>query len=273
MIPVAGIRVGMVSSSLCRPLALCLAVALMLVVACGSPRIPPPAPPSGYAGGPLVVTENLVIPSLPHQVVHEVAPLETVWRLSKMYGVPVEAIRRANHLGADYAITIGQKLVIPKARALSNVINLYPNRCWKYIIIHHTATEIGNATLIHRAHHDRGFWNGLGYHFLIDNGSLGKGDGQIEMAPRWIKQQPGAHCRADGMNRRGIGIALVGNFDIEQPTENQIQSLARLIDTLCRYYHIPRSHLLGHGQVPGANTDCPGTHFPWARLNRLLNGQ
>ncbi len=76
----------------------------------------------------------------------------------------------------------GQKLIIPNAKGVSEYYSPLPNSRWKYIVIHHTATDVGKAYLINRSHLDRGFWNGLGYHFLIDNGTLGKGDGQIEAA-------------------------------------------------------------------------------------------
>ena len=203
-------------------------------------------------------------------ITHEVAPLETIWRLSRMYDVSLDAIYAANSLRPGDTIHPGQKLIIPNAKALRNVIPLYPNGCWKYIVIHHTATDVGKAFSIHRNHVDRGFWNGLGYHFLIDNGTLGKGDGQIEVAPRWIKQQGGAHCSAGGMNEKGIGVGLVGNFDKEVPTTAQMQSLMHLLKTLCRYYHIPPSHVIGHRDAPGANTACPGRHLSLTTIRQNL---
>ncbi|MGQ9670577.1 MAG: N-acetylmuramoyl-L-alanine amidase [Desulfosoma sp.] len=232
-----------------------------------------PTPPLGVSGPQRiqVIQEPLASQNKPRTVIHEVAPMETVWRLSKMYGVSMESIYRANRLKPGAPIVIGQKLIIPNATQFQNIIPLYPNGCWRYIVVHHTATDIGKATLIHSSHQNRGFWNGLGYHFLIDNGTLGKGDGQIEVSPRWIKQQKGAHCVAGGMNDVGIGVALVGNFNEGLPTPKQMQSLARLIRELTHYYRIPPKNILGHGDVPGANTDCPGKRFPWGELQRLLS--
>jgi N-acetylmuramoyl-L-alanine amidase len=202
---------------------------------------------------------------------HEVGPLETIWRISRMYDVPVESICAANRIGSGDALRLGQKLVIPNTRMMRNIVPLYPNAQWKYVIIHHTASDMGKALQVDRWHHDRGFWNGIGYHFLIDNGTLGKGDGQIEVSPRWIKQMCGAHCKAGGMNDKGIGIALVGNFNEEVPTQNQLQSLAYLINTLCRYYRIETDHIMGHRDVEGASTDCPGKRFPWPNLRQCLS--
>jgi len=192
--------------------------------------------------------------------------METIWRISQMYDVTPESVYAANGLSPRDHLLIGRKLIIPDAKMIRYVINLYRNPQWKYIILHHTATGKGNANTINRSHSQRGFWNGLGYHFLIDNGTFGKGDGQIEMSPRWIRQQCGAHCKADAMNERAIGIALVGNFNYEKPTPNQAQSLAFLVSVLRNYYHIPAANVLGHREVPGAKTECPGKLFPIDQL-------
>jgi LysM repeat protein len=242
---------------------------------CTSKHPPPPqhqtaAPAPAPRSGARVTEKSLIHLIGPGTVVHEVGPLETIWRLSKMYDVPMEKIYRANGLRSGETIKIGQKLVIPNARTLRNVVALYPSTQWKYIVIHHTATDIGNATLIHKSHHDRGFWYGLGYHFLIDNGTLGKGDGQIEQSPRWIKQMKGAHCKVGGMNSKGIGIALVGNFNQDLPTPKQMDSLTYLLEVLCERYRIPTRNIIGHRDVEGACTDCPGKRFPWSGLRQYL---
>jgi N-acetylmuramoyl-L-alanine amidase len=232
---------------------------------------PPPLPPSTtpIPSRPQVIEKTLWIPRGSQTVVHEVAPLETLWRIAKMYGVSVESIKKANNLKSD-TLEVGQKLVIPNVAYFRNIIPLYPSTKWRYIIIHHTATEIGKAFTIHESHQMRGFVNGLGYHFLIDNGTLGKGDGQIEISPRWIKQEDGAHCKAGGMNSVGIGVALVGNFNETTPTQAQINSLIVLLKALMEYYHIPPSNVMGHRDVPGASTDCPGRLFPWTTVRLAL---
>lgn len=235
-----------------------------------------PTTPTPYPYKPeqntAVIEKTLWIPSSSKMIIHEVAPLETLWRISKMYDITVESIRQANHL-TDNTIYVGQKLIIPNAKCFKNIIPLYPTNKWRYIVLHHTATDIGKAMLINNYHMGKGFVYGLGYHFLIDNGTLGKGDGQIEVSPRWIKQQDGAHCKAGKMNYMGIGIALVGNFNERSPTDAQVRSLLLLLDVLTDYYHIPPSHVLGHGDVPGARTDCPGRLFPWRQVRFALGNK
>ena len=234
---------------------------------------PPPAsisPPSPArpAQPARVVEQSVGYLGSPRTVYHEIGPMETIWRISRMYDVTPESIYSANGLSPGDPLLIGRQLVIPNARMIRHVINLYRNPQWKYIIVHHTATGRGNARTINISHGARGFWNGLGYHFLIDNGTLGKGDGQIEMSPRWIRQQCGAHCKAGGMNEKAIGIALVGNFNYEKPTPNQLQSLAFLLSVLRNYYLIPPANTLGHREVPGAKTECPGKLFPISQLRQ-----
>ena len=72
------------------------------------------------------------------------------------------------------------------------------------------------------------------------------------------------------MNERGIGVCLVGNFSDGQISRKQMNSLVFLTNKLRKYYKIPKSRILGHGQVAGANTECPGTNFPWRSFKRKL---
>ena len=74
---------------------------------------------------------------------------------------------------------------------------------WKYIIIHHSATKSGNAKLFDRYHIRRGMKNGLAYHFVIDNGTCGKRNGQLEIGNRWKKQIHGGGCKQDYYNKFG----------------------------------------------------------------------
>jgi N-acetyl-anhydromuramyl-L-alanine amidase AmpD len=202
-------------------------------------------------------------------IYHTVAPGETLWRLGKMYDVPIEDIIRSNRMSKRSDLVMGQRLFIPDAAPLRPVVPLYPSKKWKYIVIHHSATDVGNALEFYKWHKKRG-WRGLGYHFVIDNGSHDKQDGQIEVSPRWLHQENGAHCKAGGMNRKGIGICLVGNFSVGDITDNQMDSLVYLVSILQEYYDIPDKNIMGHGQVPGARTECPGKYFPWKDFWKTL---
>jgi hypothetical protein len=142
-----------------------------------------------------------------------------------------------------------------------------PARAWRYIIIHHSDTPAGSAARFDRAHKARG-WEMLGYDFVIGNGSE-TGDGLIEVGPRWTWQLDGAHTGTPDhrFNEYGIGICLVGNFDITRPTARQIDSLARLCAILMRTYNIPTKSILGHRDCK--STACPGRYMDVNQVRKL----
>jgi len=203
-------------------------------------------------------------------VYHEVAPAETIWRISKTYDVSAKSILSANNIKDATQIEAGRILFIPQAYPRKTVIPLFKTCKWEYIIIHHSATDYGSSFFFDKLHHVRGFERGVGYNFVIGNGTRNKKDGQIEVTPRWIKQIDGAHCKASSMNKRGIGVCLVGDFTNDIPTEKQMDSLVKLVNILRKYYDIPLGNILGHGQVKGAATQCPGNVFPWTAFKQRL---
>ena len=139
-------------------------------------------------------------------------------------------------------------------------------RDWKYIVLHHTATESGSVESIHEAHlqnKDKNGkpWLGIGYHFVIGNGN-GMPDGEIEPTFRWRQQMHGAHAGAENpqYNQKGIGICMVGNFENTPPTPAQMQSVKTLVHTLRDQYRIPATDIVGHRDIK--STECPGKLFP-----------
>lgn len=140
---------------------------------------------------------------------------------------------------------------------------------WRYIVLHHSATHEGSAERFDNFHREvRGWKNGLGYHFVIGNGTY-SGDGEIEVSNRWKKQLSGAHAGDSLYNKEGIGICLVGNFeDGDKPTRRQIKSLIRIIHYLSKRYDIPLSYVILHKQIH--DTACPGKNFPYRKVMESL---
>lgn len=137
-------------------------------------------------------------------------------------------------------------------------------RDWKYIVLHHTATESGDVESIHEAHlknKDKSGkpWLGIGYHFVIGNGN-GMDDGEIEPTFRWREQMHGAHAGVGEYNQQGIGVVLIGNFEKHPPTSSQTRAVKQLVGTLASEYGITSDRVLGHGDVKA--TECPGKYFP-----------
>lgn len=149
------------------------------------------------------------------------------------------------------------------------------------LVIHHTASVFGNDDRteqqfiqdIYKYHALKNKWGDIGYNFIIGpsgaiyEGRLGGGKAR------------GFH--ASWNNEHSIGIALVGNFDLHEPTREQLLSLIRLSLYLKQQYNIqesdyvksfrtcrdcdngvevtPKPWFLGHRHV--GHTSCPGKHL------------
>ncbi|UCF44484.1 MAG: N-acetylmuramoyl-L-alanine amidase [Planctomycetota bacterium] len=151
----------------------------------------------------------------------------------------------------------------------------YVEKKWTAMVIHHSGTGNGNAAIFDKWHREGKHWAGVGYDFIIGNGS-DSGDGQVEATYRWRQQRTGAHCGGtpgNWANKQAIGICLVGDFNVTAPTGRQMQSLVRLLRFLQRRYNIPKSRIYGHGSTPGytGKTKCPGKRFPMTRLKSTLD--
>ena len=107
-----------------------------------------------------------------------------------------------------------------------------------------------SAAEIDASHKGQG-WTCIGYHYVI------RKDGTVEQGrPHWTV---GAH--AYGHNSHTIGIHVCGNFEIGEPTDAQIESLAMLLANLCTDYGLPidRDHIVGHREL--ISTACPGKNL------------
>lgn len=144
---------------------------------------------------------------------------------------------------------------------------------WTAIVLHHSATETGSAAIFDRMHREENHWDGVGYDFVIGNGT-DSGDGEVEVTFRWQQQVPGAHCGGtpnNWANEKAVGICLVGNFNNTAPTTKQMQSLGKLVRFLRKRYGIQTASIYGHCTTPGARvTECPGKNFPLQGLEQML---
>jgi hypothetical protein len=137
-------------------------------------------------------------------------------------------------------------------------------RPWRWIVIHHSASPSGSMAVFDKEHKAKG-WDGVGYDFVIGNGT-DTADGQVEVTPRWPIQKWGAHAKTpdNRYNEYGIGICMVGNFDVTRPTARQLASLTKLVAFLMETYHITPKNVLGHRDTKA--TDCPGRYVD---LNKI----
>lgn len=128
------------------------------------------------------------------------------------------------------------------------------------IVLHHIGgtDEDVSAADVHQWHLNNG-WAGIGYHFVIrKNGSIERGRPLNTI---------GAHCY--GYNKDSVGINLVGDFEMAEPTDAQITSVKVLTAWLCRFYRLnPKSvsTLVGHRDLN--DTLCPGRNL-YTQINDI----
>ena len=144
---------------------------------------------------------------------------------------------------------------------------------WRYIVVHNSGTRQGNAKAFDYYHrHVRKMPNGLAYHFVIGNGTS-SGNGAIEIGPRWVNQINGGHVHSDYLNSIALGICLVGDYNHEKPTRQQLEALDELIGYLRKRVG-KTDHKLAivkpHRDInpPQWPTDCPGDRFPYDWLEK-----
>ena len=121
------------------------------------------------------------------------------------------------------------------------------------IYIHHSASSRDYTTreMIYSWHVDGNHWSDIGYHYVIE------GDGEIvEGRPLW---KAGAHVKNNNANT--IGICLTGNFETEEPSKGQLESLWKLLDGTMENFALNRSDVFAHREDANANTKCCGENL------------
>ncbi len=157
---------------------------------------------------------------------------------------------------------VAPRKVVPSGLRLPHV-NVTAHK-WKYIVVHHSATPAGSAASFDEFHRNKRGWDrGLGYHFVIGNGR-GARNGLVETGRRWTRQIDGAHAGSAEYNEHGIGVCLVGDFEVGSPTNEQISSLVKLVKELQRICNIPSENVILHRHI--RDTQCPGGSFPYYEL-------
>lgn len=128
------------------------------------------------------------------------------------------------------------------------------------ITVHHTAinssglwkqSEVARTIAnMRQSHLRRGAeWIDIGYHYLIDpSGRVWQG------RPTSIE---GAHVAKT--NPHNLGIVLLGNFDEQRPTAEQISALDGFVASQMRQYRVPVGRVYTHQELKASA--CPGRNL------------
>lgn len=145
---------------------------------------------------------------------------------------------------------------------------------FRYIVVHHTASDVGNLEYYRRFHQAERGWPDIAYHFVVNNGASNTVPGQIEESDLWKERRRGYSTRDFYVNTVGIAVVMVGNLENHAPGELQYQALVRLLANLSQEYSIPPERIIGHRELQ--QTKCPGKHLQMDRvredITRALQG-
>lgn len=143
----------------------------------------------------------------------------------------------------------------------------------KKVIVHCSGCEYGHALMIEHEHTDKGRPS-MGHHYVIMNGyptrqHLPGGERAEGMRARILNgdieigrtldapDDPEAWettGRAYGYKNDMISVCLVGAKTF---TREQIISLVELVKLIQFQHHVPTSLVIGHSELPNAETTCP----------------
>lgn len=139
----------------------------------------------------------------------------------------------------------------------------------KLLVVHHSAREykIGenykSVIISHAYSHKNKTWgyysngtaikgNGLQYHYVIAP------DGMIYKTRNWSE----VTWHANNANSLGLGIMVMGNFQIQNPTQEQLFALEKLLKYLVesKDLNLKKSDVFAHGELTqyGNSTACCG---------------
>lgn len=131
-----------------------------------------------------------------------------------------------NYTGVDIVTPDGETFVthdLPRS-----VNKFYSNRSVEdslYITIHHTAMD-KNQSLesIAKFHVEQNGWAEIAYHVAIDY------EGNIN----FLNFPEERTYHDSGENTRSIGVVVLGNYEVDEPTEEIVGSLKLVTDALCK---------------------------------------
>ena len=129
----------------------------------------------------------------------------------------------------------------------------------KTVIVHHSALPLSDGPYeIQQLHFNQKRYADIAYHFIIDEeGNIYEG--------RDIHAR-GAHT--GGYNTGSVGVVLLGNFEVINPTQSQLDALRDLLFVLKQEYKV--THLAGHKDFNPGVTLCPGKKL-YAKLPALAD--
>ncbi len=132
---------------------------------------------------------------------------------------------------------------------------------WKPVWFDDVRTTAARLERIRKSHLERLHAGDIGYHLIIDRaGRVWQG--------RDLRYQ-GAHVRNHNVNN--LGIMVLGNFELQRPTEVQQNALRHALLILMRHNRVPTNQVFTHQELNV--TSCPGKALQAHMVSLRRNGR
>lgn len=172
---------------------------------------------------------------------------------------------------------------------------------WKGIVLHHSASEDGvtrdapdikhyhmsyriDYKIVNKEEFNRRKaagdgvkfekpWRDVGYHFLEEY--EGKKLVLSYGRPLWMPGAHAGHAKSNMFNQDYIGICVIGNFDENVPSKEQISHILAICRALMKKFKIKVENVIGHREVyirlgVPVEKQCPGKYFNLDDFRELL---
>jgi len=137
-----------------------------------------------------------------------------------------------------------------------------------HIAIHHSASKDGftyDWEGIRSYHVNHNGWLDIGYNWGVE---MVNGQPHAHVGRLFVGKSPAAHAR--GHNTTAVGVCLIGNYSLAPPPEALLRKAAALVRWLRAIYGIPAAKVLGHRELSGQATECPGKLFDMGKFRALV---
>ena len=147
--------------------------------------------------------------------------------------------------------------------AINAAFVIAPRASYRAIVIHHSASDVGDLHSIRRSHLARG-WFEIGYHFVLSNGSTAVPAGHLYPTRRYKFGTWSVATSNPRFNLTALHLCVVGNFE-KAPMPAQLQTATgHALRQLQERHGIGDDQIFLHRDCNA--TVCPGKHVDRASL-------
>ena len=127
----------------------------------------------------------------------------------------------------------------------------------EFLVLHHTeAMRVITWASVAAYHVNTQGWPGIAYHIGVREAG-----GRCVVNLLNHPETRSYHSHTEG-NDHGLAVCVAGKFDVDTPSTAERDTLQRVVAVARRWATWRQSlPVLGHGEVPGNKTDCPGANL------------